>query len=135
MSTEKKLPNLLSQDQGYGVLSARALWASLVGPHRLPMSPRKIVQIPQGNAAELTKNLGTSDAYVFVGIAAQPGQGGLPIFLGRDNNLGNGSWPVILTLGEANQYPVTALLMPGEQLFAQTQDGSAAAIVVAAAIF
>lgn len=133
--TERKLPFVLDEDQGFGVLSARALWASLVGPHRLAMSPRKIVNLKAGDSTELTKNLGASDAYVLVGLAALPGQGSVNIFLGRDPNLGNGSWPVSLLTGGANVDRVTVLLMPGEQLFAQEQNGLATPIVVASAIF
>ena len=138
MNSEKKLPVLLDQDQGFGILSARALWAALVGPHLLPMASIKIVKI-SGQAVELKKSLGASDGYVFLGVGAPPDKGDpgsdRGILLGPSESLGNGSWPAFLVSGAANRYPVTALLMPGEQLFVQSQDGSEFSIVVAAAIF
>lgn len=147
MASEKKLPIILDEDQGYGVLSARALWASLVGPQRLAMVPRKPVMLRSDQAVEVYKNLGVSDGYVLVGVALPIGLGvnplsSLPVIFGREDTLGNNTgWPVTLIdspdgLNKVN-FSFTQLLMPGEQLFAQITDPlvSQYNVVVASAIF
>lgn len=139
--TKHQLPPILELDAGRGLLSARAIWASVVGPQRLAMSPRKAVKLTNTEGAEIYKALGAANGYVLVGVAlpfnASPNP--LTVVFGRDQELGfNQGLPVRLTDNQLN-WAFTQLLLPGEQLFAQIMTNPGPPIfqnvVVAAAIF
>ena len=129
----------ITLDSGAGLLDARALWASIVGPQRLAMSQKKPVSLRNDTTVEIYKNLGASNAYVLVGVAlpfnapVKP----LHIVFGKEDQLGfNSGLPVLLTDNQLN-WNFTQLLMPGEQLFAQIMDAAVAQqnVVVASAMF
>lgn len=131
----------ITLESGAGLLDARALWASVVGPQRLAMAARKAVTLLNTEAVEVYKNLGASDAYVLVGIALPAEPGGLSslqVILGKEDQLGfNAGWPVLVFPTGQPVYQVSQLLLPGEQLFAQIADPAVAQqnIVVAAVTF
>lgn len=113
-------------DAGSGLLSARALWAALVGPHRLAMAQGTSVQLSQQNIAEVAKNMGSADAFVFVGVAlpANTAIGTvIPAIFSRESEPGeNTGMPTILTpampgMNIFNGF--SQLLQPGEQLYAK----------------
>lgn len=135
-----KAVSFLETDPGAGLLNARALWASIVGPQRLAMAARKVVKLTNTEAKEIYKSLGASDGFVLVGVAlpfnasANP----LEVVFGTDDQLGfNTGWPVRLTDSGQGSFLYTQLLLPGEQLFAQIMGKATLEqnVVVAAAIF
>lgn len=140
MADGSKIPSFLEVDEGVGLLGARALWASIVGPQRLAMSPRKAVKLVNGEPAEIYKSLGASRGYVLVGVALpfNAPVNPLTIVFSRDDSaLGfNQGLPVKLTDNQVN-WNFTQLLLPGEQLFAQIMGAVVTEqnVVVSAAIF
>jgi hypothetical protein len=116
---------------GQGLLEARVLWASLVGPHRLAMAQGRSVTLQQGETTEIYKNLGAADAVAFVGVSL-PSDGNAPgasvqtLFSGQDNLGVNTSIPVSLSqvMIGGTFFPIgfTQILTPDEQLFAQLND-------------
>jgi hypothetical protein len=114
---------------GRGLLDARALWASIVGPQRLAMAQRSVARLSAENPALIHKNLGAADSYAFVGVAlpARSPMVTLGAIFGRDNSLGdNTGAPSILTRhmggGGLAVTGFMQLLLPGEQLYAQMSD-------------
>lgn len=136
--TKHKLPPIFELDGGRGLLSARAIWASVVGPQRLAMAARKPVVLTNTAPSQIYKSLGASDGYVLIGVAlpfnAVPNP--LTVVFGTDDQLGfNTGLPVRLTDNQLN-WAFTQLLLPGEQLFAQIMGATLKQnVVVAAAIF
>jgi hypothetical protein len=140
MDGSQNTPPFLETDQGAGLLSGRALWASLVGPQRLAMAARKVVGLNNSQAKEIYKSLGASGGYVLVGVALPYNApvNPLSVVFGTDDQLGfNTGWPVRLTDTSQGQFLFTQLLQPGEQLFCQIMDTAVAEqnVVVSAAIF
>jgi hypothetical protein len=136
----------LRLDAGEGLLSARALWAALVGPHRLAMAQAKSVELFQQRTIEITKILGAADAYVFVGVAlpaSMPIGTAIPALFSRDSETGeNTGMPTILTPTMPGMNVFTngfaQLLQPGEQLYgklAMTSPVASQRVVVAKAMF
>ncbi len=118
----------ITMQSGQGLLDARALWASIVGPQRLAMAPRKTVALLNDTTAEIAKNLGASDAYVLVGVSLpfNAPTNPLAVVFGKEEQLGfNTGLPVLLTDNQIN-FTFTQLLLPGEQLFAQIMDPAVA---------
>lgn len=144
-AAEEILLKLLS---GRGLLDARALWATLVGPNRLAMAQAKSLTLHVDRSTELFKSMGAADAYVFIGVslpAGDPGgAGGIPVLMGRDSELGvNTSIPSLIStiMIGGTFFPVgfTQLVMPGEQLYAKlappVAPGTTQQIVVSAVVF
>ncbi len=138
-------PFSLETFSGEGLASLRALWASIVGPHRLAIARSKSVQLRQDAPAEIYKNMGAADGYVMVGVALPVNAPTNPlsvVFGDNGDMLGiNASAPYILTsqMGGGGFGPsgFMQLLLPGEQLYAQIVDTGIAAgttqrVVVAA---
>ena len=133
-------------DQGRGLLDARALWAAQVGPQRLAMARTASVVVTAADSVKITKNLGASDAYVFVGVSL-PATSPAPfisMWLSREEALGdNSSAPFLITtqMGAHGGVGViggfTQLLQPGEDLYAQLVTGGPVRqrVVVAAVVF
>jgi hypothetical protein len=136
----------LQLDAGDGLLSARALWAALVGPHRLAMAQAKSTTLSQQQPVEITKILGAADAYVFVGVAlpasVAPGTA-IPVIFSRESEPGeNTGAPAVLIPsmvgGTFFQNGFGQLLQPGEQLYAKLATTSPVAtqrVVVAKVMF
>lgn len=129
----------ITMDSGAGLLDARAMWAAFVGPQRLAMGARKPVTLRNDKTSEIFKNLGASEAYVFIGVSLpfNAPTNPLSVVFGKDEQLGfNTGLPVQLTNNQVN-YTFTQLLLPGEQLFAQIMDPAVTQqnVVVAAAMF
>jgi hypothetical protein len=121
---------------GKGLLDARALWASIVGPQRLAMAQKTVAKLTNTNAVEISKNLGASNAYVFIGVGLPfpAPMATLNVVFGRDEQLGfNSGYPQLLTKSPVN-FAFTQLLQPGEQLFCQITDAVAQQNVVVAAV-
>ena len=121
---------------GKGLLDARALWASVVGPQRLAMAQKTVARLTNTNAVEIFKGLGASDAYVFVGVGLpfSASMATLNVVFGRDESLGtNSGYPQILTKSVVN-FAFTQLVLPGEQLFCQITDAVAQQNAVVAAV-
>lgn len=126
-------------DSGVGLLDARAIWASVVGPQRLAMAQRVTVRLSSLETREVFKSLGAADAYVLVGIGLpfNAPVNPLAIVFGKEEQLGfNTGLPIQLTDSFSN-FAFTQLLLPGEQLFAQIMDTAVVEqnIVVASAVF
>ena len=126
-------------ESGEGLLDARALWASIVGPQRLAMAQKASVKLFNGKSAQIFKNLGASAAYVLIGVALPFNAPVKPLntVFGTGEGLGfNTGLPVVLTDNQLN-WSFTQLLLPGEQLFAQIMDGAVQNqnVVVAATMF
>jgi hypothetical protein len=117
------LDKIISLISGRGLLDIRAWIASVVGPARLPMGAKSTYALAvSAEPTMIATNLAIADAYVFVGIAAENGQPAVASgVLGQEGQLGMNSWPVQF-LPFANIYPLTVLLLPGEQLFAKATD-------------
>jgi len=121
---------------GKGLLDARALWASIVGPQRLAMAQKTVAKLVNTNAVEIFKNLGASNAYVLVGVGLpfSASMATLNVVFGRDEQLGtNSGYPQLLTKSPVN-FAFTQLLLPGEQLFCQITDAVAQQNAVVAAV-
>ena len=115
--------------EGAGLLSAKAIWASIVGPQRLAMSKRVSLQLTNTETRLVYKNLGAADAYVFVGVALPADYTGAPLVtaFSRDDEIGvNTGMPAIITphMGGGGLAPsgFMQMLMPGEQLYARIVD-------------
>jgi len=121
---------------GKGLLDARALWASIIGPQRLAMAQKSVAKLINTGATEITKNLGASNAYVFVGVGLpfSASMATLNVVFGRDESLGtNSGYPQLLTKSPTN-FAFTQLVLPGEQLFCQITDAVAQQNVVVSAV-
>jgi hypothetical protein len=130
---------VITLESGNGLLDARALWASIVGPQRLAMAQRKPVTLKLGETVMIAKNLGGSDVYVLCGVSlpfpapTKP----LAVVFGYEEQLGfNTGLPILLTDSQTN-FTFTQLLLPGEQLFAQITDPAVASqnVVVSTVMF
>jgi hypothetical protein len=129
----------IEMDSGVGLLDARAIWASIVGPQRLAMAQRTSVKLSSTETREVFKGLGAANAYVMVGVGLpfNAPVNPLQVVFGKDDQLGfNTGLPIRLTDSVTN-FTFTQLLLPGEQLFAQIMDMAVAEqnIIVAAAMF
>jgi hypothetical protein len=105
---------------GAGLLDARAMWASIVGPHRLAMAPRKPVTMFLDRTIELVKNLGASDVYVFAGVALPFNSPTNPLAVLFDKNEETGfnnGLPGVLVPQVNMSFSFMQLLLPGEQLY------------------
>ncbi len=131
---------------GKGLLDARALWASVVGPHRLALASKRSVILRVDQSVEIYKNIASADAYVFIGVAlpVNAGTNPLRIVAGEDSeSLGfNNGTPQILNSqmggGGYGASGFMQLLQPGEQLYAQINEPGFAgtqSVVVAAVTF
>lgn len=128
------LPFDIELASGKGLLSARALWASIVGPHRLAVAKGSSVTLSNSQAAVIAKNLGAADVYMFVGVAlpgANPAPAALSVLFSREEALGiNASAPFNINgqMGGGGFGPsgFIQMLMPDEQLFAQIAPGGPA---------
>lgn len=135
------LPFEIELARGKGLLDARALWASVVGPHRLAAAKGSSVQLSNSRAEEVARNMGASDALMFVGVAlpgANPAAAPVSILFSRMEMLGvNASAPFNVNGqmggGGFGQTGFMQLLLPGEQLFAQIAPGGPAALAVVVA--
>jgi len=132
--------------EGAGLLSAKALWAGIVGPHRLAMSQRVTVALTNTDPRLIFKNLGAADAVVFVGVSLPGNYNGNPIVtaFSRDDAIGanTGAPGTLVTQMGGGGLSVSGfmqILLPGEQLFAQIVDptfaGGEQNVVVASVAF
>lgn len=110
---------------GKGLLDARALWAAVVGPHRLAMAQGKSVELGQEDPEQIAQNIGAADALKFVGVALPFDATAVPLatIFSREAQLGkNASAPYNLNgqMGGGGFGPTgfMQLLLPGEQLYA-----------------
>ena len=136
MGTIEQLIEVL---HGNGMLSLRAYWASVVGPQRLAMATRRVIELTTSDTARIYGNLGTADAYVFVGVSLPfnaPVNPLTVVFAKEDKTGFNTGLPVRLTDNQVN-YGFTQLLLPGEELFCQIMGGNIEKqnVVVATAVF
>ena len=125
-------------ESGAGLLDARAMWASLVGPYRLAMAQRRLVRLEGVKGVEIAKNLGASNVYLFVGVHLVPDGDGssLSVRFGLDEELGGNALPfrLINVAGSVVSGATPALerfgqiVLPGEQLFMRA-DGVAESAV------
>lgn len=136
-----KILQLLS---GKGLLEARAIWAALVGPHRLALARSKAVTLSTTQAVEIYKNLAAADAVVFVGVSLPAGAAGpIPVFFNASGEGGrNTGTPAALVSqmigGTFINEGFTQILLPGDQLFGQLDPSAPAAtqqVVVSAVVF
>lgn len=118
--------SMLQLDSGKGLLDARAMWAAMVGPHRLAMANKYPFELYNNKATQLHRNLGADSAYVFIGVAlpADVGVITLNTVFGKDDSLGaNSGAPYVLSpqMGGGGFGPngFMQLLLPGEELYAQ----------------
>lgn len=130
----------VSPVSGKGLLDARALYATTIGPFRLAMASRKPVTLFNNKAVEVAKNLGIAEAYVFIGMGLifEAVVNPLALQLSKDDSIGvNSGLPVLLTGQVAGGFGFMQLLLPGEQLFAQIADPNVAQqnVVVAQVVF
>jgi hypothetical protein len=138
---------IIELTHGRGLLDARALWASIVGPHRLAMTTKRTVELRVDRAVEIARNIGLADAFVFVGVSLPANAPTIPLLIltGQEETLGestSGSQVLTNQMGGGAFAPsgFMQLLQPGEQLFAQINDPAVAAgftqrVVVAAVTF
>jgi hypothetical protein len=136
---------LLKMVSGRGLLDARALWASLVGPYRLAMAQTCAVTLSQAAPTEIYKSMGSADGYVFVGVSlpADTAAISIPTLFSKSSEIGNNSSiPVSLSpaMIGGTFFPVgfSQLLMPAEQLYAQLTPAAPAPtqrVVVASVVF
>lgn len=124
---------------GRGQLSLRAYLACVVGPQRLAMAVRKVVELTNKDTAQIYRNSGAGDAYVLVGVAlpfnAQVNP--LKVVFAKEDKTGfNTGLPIILTDNQIN-FGFTQLILPGEDLYCQIMGAPIASqnVVVAAAVF
>ena len=107
---------------GRGLLDARALWASIVGPQRLAMGAKQSVVLSSTKATKIGDNIAAADAYVLIGVRAVDHGTPTIVLFSKDDSIGVGSgFPVVITGAGASFVDggFTQLLLPGEQLFAQ----------------
>jgi hypothetical protein len=138
---------IIELTHGRGLLDARALWATIVGPHRLAMSITRSVRLRTDDPVEIAKNIGSADAFVFVGVALPVNApiNPLRVIAGPGDSLGfNNSAPQILTaqMGGGAFAPTgfMQLLQPGEQLYMLINDvafpaGTEQGVIVATVTF
>ena len=130
----------ITLESGNGLLDARALWASIIGPNRLAMAQRTAVTLQRAVAVEVAKNLGASDAYIYVGVALPQNApvNPLQVVFSRDDSTGRNTGLPAHLVDRVNQtFSFMQLLAPGEQLFAQITDANVeeANVVVATVVF
>lgn len=140
----QQTPFSLETFSGTGLASARALWATIVGPHRLAIARSKTITLRQDAGVEIYKSIGAADAYILVGVALPitAPTNPLSVIFGSSDLLGtNASAPYFLTsqMGGGGFGPTgfMQLLLPGEQLYGQIVDpgiaaGTTQSVVVAA---
>lgn len=144
MNGQQTPPFSLETFSGRGLADARALWAAIVGPHRLAIARSKSIELRQDAGGEIYKNIGAADGYVLVGVALpiSAPTNPLNVIFGDSDQLGiNASAPFVLNsqMGGGGFGPTgfMQLLLPGEQLYAQIVDtsitsGATQRVVVAA---
>ena len=122
-------PIQISLTSGRGLLDSKALWACVVGPHRLAMAQGRSVQMSRTEAVLLVKNMGAADAYVFAGVAVpfDENLGALNVMMSRESELGaNTKAPYVITPqrggGGFGPAGFMQMLAPGEQLYGQITD-------------
>lgn len=129
----------ISLDSGAGLLDARAIWASIVGPQRLAMSQRTSVRLSSTQTREVFKSLGAANAYVLVGVGLpfDAPVNPLQVVFGKDDQLGSNTGLPIRLTDSVVSFTFTQLLLPGEQLYAQIMDIAVVEqnIIVASAMF
>lgn len=126
MNGQQPLPFSLETFSGEGLASARALWAAIVGPHRLAIARSNSITLRQDVGVEVAKNIGAAGGYVLVGVALpiSAPTNPLNVVFGDSDTLGiNASAPYVLNsqMGGGGFGPTgfMQLLLPGEQLYAQ----------------
>lgn len=114
---------------GQGLLDARAMFASIVGPNRLAMAPRTTVTLKLSEGTLIAKNLGAADAYVLVGVGLPSNAAVNPLttIFSKDPEMGfNNGLPVRLTDHVSTDFSILQLLLPGEALYAQITNAAVA---------
>lgn len=124
-------------EAGKGIMDIRALIASIVGPHRLPHGTMTshVLDVGKAEGVKIGDNIAVADCISFLGIALEqtaddePEEGRPGLLSTTDIASGvSSSWPVFF-FPSANSHKLTALLLPGEQLFAYTLGESCRIIV------
>lgn len=105
---------------GQGLLDARAIWASIVGPQRFAMGAKRTFVLKSTETLKIGDNIAVAGVYVLIGVQAVDQANNLIGLFSKDDNIGQGSgFPVVLAGPGFSATPFTQLLLPGEQLFAQ----------------
>ena len=131
--------------EGRGLLSARALFATVVGPQRLAMTEQTVKELKVDQPTLLFSNIGAADVYVFLGVSLPAGApvASLRTLLSRGDSIGSATTAPFVLVQQMNTGNVGGfmqLLQPDEQLYAQIDDtafvpGDTQNVIVAAVTF
>lgn len=112
---------------GAGNLRLDVLFASYIGPVRVAHGAKAVVKLTGGTAKRIVGTTGASgsDSVSFVRVYLASNQlGPVSILFGTSETLGSSSIPVNLTgtvaVGQEASRFFDAILLPGEELYAQT---------------
>ena len=125
-------------EPGEGNLSAKAYFASIVGPRRVALGSRKKITLTPDTPVRLVGNTGIKGKFgeaCFVSVTLVPDQTAALILFGSDENPSDDNGvPEVLSTAATGVLRFQAVLNAGEQLFAALPStapaGSSVSIVV-----
>jgi len=116
-------------DPGEGNLSAKAYYASIVGPRRVALGSRRKFTLTNSQSQKLASNTGIQGArgVCFVNVTLVPGQTAELILFGSDENPSDDNGvPRVLSTATSGVLEFQAALSPGEMLYAALPSTAAA---------
>jgi len=125
------IPFKIEFSSGQGLLDARALWASVVGPHRLAMAKGTSLRLRNDRVTEVARNIGAAKVFMFVGVSLRgenPAPAAVEVLFSKQEALGNNTSAPFNVNGQMGGGAFAPsgfmqLLLPDEQLFAVVAPG------------
>lgn len=127
-------------DPGAGNMDIRAYTAAVLGPARAAFGTKSVPTLQEAQPTRIAVNSGSTHQVAFVAVTLSPLDTSGPklAIFDSQSNPGGSSMPSVLdrTLGAAAGLGYTAVLLPGDELYAQSLPGQGQfSIVVSIAWF
>jgi len=126
-------------DPGAGNLDVRAYMAAVMGPQRAAFGNKSAKALQEGQPTQLGVNSGNSGQVAYMAVTLSPLDAGGPrlAIIDGQSQPGGSSIPVVFdrTLASAAGIGYAAILLPGDELYAQSIPGQGTFAVVVSLVW
>jgi len=126
-------------DPGAGNLDVRACMAAVMGPQRAAFGNKSAKALQEGQPTQLGVNSGNSGQVAYMAVTLSPLDAGGPrlAIIDGQSQPGGSSIPVVFdrTLASAAGIGYAAILLPGDELYAQSIPGQGTFAVVVSLVW